>query len=313
MKYLEATMDKMMIGTFSNVTGISKRMLRHYDKTGLLNPVHIDPINEYRYYSHDQIKRIGIIKQLQDFGFTLGEIKEIIDAEIDKNTFIDMMKDKEARLRTSVDIQVSQLIKLNQSIAYLSEALEDNHAIEISALSLERNSMENTNIESIKNKLRLLPNQSMFNELVEEFMTQTDPVSIYYLTFDIDMFSSVNDQYGFDVGDLVIYQIYQIIDQYFNELLINNQAFISRLGGDEFALFIHGVDEAVVTNLVDKTIKSIHDFDFSIHGCDGTITESCGICKGDQSYDYRNLRHISVKALIDAKRNGRNQWKILQS
>lgn len=39
------------IGEVSRVTGISKDTLHFYNKIGLLVPDHIDPDNQYRYYS----------------------------------------------------------------------------------------------------------------------------------------------------------------------------------------------------------------------------------------------------------------------
>lgn len=305
-------MDKMMIGTFSKTAGVSKRMLRHYDKTGLVTPIYTDPINDYRYYSHDQIGLIHVIKQLQDFGFTLTEIKTILDTDIDKATFMDLMKDKEATLRTAIDEQVSQLIEIKRSIAYLSNELEDDATVSLLSLPLERSQKMTTHpLEAAKSKLRALPNQAMFDEQIEEFMSQSKSVPMYYLTFDIDEFAAINDTYGFDVGDLIIYQVYATIDQHFHDLVDGQKGYISRLGGDEFALFIHDTSEKDITDRVDCTIKAIHDFDFSIHGCDRTITESCGICKVIKTNDPRALRHTSVKAMIEAKRNGRNQWCIL--
>ena len=39
------------IGQFSRMTLLSARMLRHYDRLGLLRPGDVDPSNGYRYYS----------------------------------------------------------------------------------------------------------------------------------------------------------------------------------------------------------------------------------------------------------------------
>lgn len=35
---------------FANVTGLSKETLRYYAEAKLLEPVYIDPVNNYRYY-----------------------------------------------------------------------------------------------------------------------------------------------------------------------------------------------------------------------------------------------------------------------
>jgi len=45
------------IGDFSKLSSISIRMLRHYDKVELLQPVKVDEQSGYRYYSADQLKK----------------------------------------------------------------------------------------------------------------------------------------------------------------------------------------------------------------------------------------------------------------
>ena len=67
------------IGEFSAINKISARMLRHYDKIGLLKPAEILP-NGYRTYSSCQIPTIARIKQYQGCGFSLSEIKTLLDA-----------------------------------------------------------------------------------------------------------------------------------------------------------------------------------------------------------------------------------------
>jgi DNA-binding transcriptional MerR regulator len=45
----------LKIGAFAKLSRVSTRMLRHYDKIGLLKPIHADPITGYRFYSLDQL------------------------------------------------------------------------------------------------------------------------------------------------------------------------------------------------------------------------------------------------------------------
>lgn len=45
----------LKIGDFSKLTRISIRMLRHYEKIGLLKPNEVDDFTGYRYYSVEQL------------------------------------------------------------------------------------------------------------------------------------------------------------------------------------------------------------------------------------------------------------------
>ncbi|MEL6579791.1 MAG: heavy metal-responsive transcriptional regulator, partial [Cyanobacteria bacterium J06621_12] len=59
-------------------TGLAVGTLRYYSDLGLLQPVTRGD-NGYRYYSQSASKQVEFIKQAQAIGFTLEEIKTILD------------------------------------------------------------------------------------------------------------------------------------------------------------------------------------------------------------------------------------------
>jgi DNA-binding transcriptional MerR regulator len=65
------------IGQFANLSKVSTRMLRHYDKIGLLKPSYTEK-NGYRYYCDEDMYKISAIKQLRRYEFSLEEIDKII-------------------------------------------------------------------------------------------------------------------------------------------------------------------------------------------------------------------------------------------
>lgn len=71
----------MKIGEFSKECGTSISLLRHYDKLGLLRPIYIDRFTEYRYYDRSQIEIFKQIRALKSAGFSLSEIKLMINSE----------------------------------------------------------------------------------------------------------------------------------------------------------------------------------------------------------------------------------------
>lgn len=68
----------LTIGEFSKLSHISSRMLRHYDRIGLLCPIHTGRENRYRYYDLSQLPTLLKIETLKGYGFTLLEIKELL-------------------------------------------------------------------------------------------------------------------------------------------------------------------------------------------------------------------------------------------
>ncbi|PUZ24695.1 MerR family transcriptional regulator [Chitinophaga costaii] len=57
------------IGEVANITGVPQRKIRYWDEKGYIEPV--DKTATYRQYDYLNIKRIVLIKELLDEGFTL--------------------------------------------------------------------------------------------------------------------------------------------------------------------------------------------------------------------------------------------------
>lgn len=70
------------IGKFSRTCQVSVKTLRLYDQLGLLKPAYIDESNSYRYYEPDQLDTMIAIQRYKRFGFSLDEIKTMLDQPI---------------------------------------------------------------------------------------------------------------------------------------------------------------------------------------------------------------------------------------
>lgn len=72
---------KLKIGEFSKMMQVTVKTLRHYEQKGLLLPDEVDEWTGYRYYSIDQMQKLNTIRNLQQLGFSLDEIKEIFEED----------------------------------------------------------------------------------------------------------------------------------------------------------------------------------------------------------------------------------------
>jgi DNA-binding transcriptional MerR regulator len=71
----------LQIGEVAERTEVTQRTLRFYEEKGLLKPP-TRMVGGFRLYSEADIQRVEQIKQLKQLlGFTLAEIKEMVDAE----------------------------------------------------------------------------------------------------------------------------------------------------------------------------------------------------------------------------------------
>ena len=70
---------RLKIGEFSRLMQVTVKTLHHYEQKGLLIPEEVDQWTGYRYYSIGQMLRFNTIRGLQRQGFTLSEIKELLE------------------------------------------------------------------------------------------------------------------------------------------------------------------------------------------------------------------------------------------
>ncbi|MCL2853327.1 MAG: MerR family transcriptional regulator [Defluviitaleaceae bacterium] len=111
------------IGEFSKLVRVSARMLRHYDKCGLLRPAEIDRFTGYRMYSAEQIPFLMRVVELRDMGFGVEEIEETLPY-YDNAEF--MRKALERKAQTINDIIATEQHKLDKITAMSAQIRKEN-------------------------------------------------------------------------------------------------------------------------------------------------------------------------------------------
>ena len=106
----------MTIKEFSRLCGCNPQTLRYYDHVDLLKPVKVDSWTGYRYYDEDQALQFVKIKNLQMAGFSIDEIRGLLDADNDTifKAFSEKIKEQENRLQKTREIQQSYLSEVQR-------------------------------------------------------------------------------------------------------------------------------------------------------------------------------------------------------
>jgi len=97
------------IGDFARHGRVSVRMLRHYDALGLLQPARVDAASGYRYYTAGQLARLNRIIALKDLGFSLHQVKEILEEQISAGELRGMLRLRQSELEAAIAADTARL------------------------------------------------------------------------------------------------------------------------------------------------------------------------------------------------------------
>ncbi|MFJ8858494.1 MerR family transcriptional regulator [Streptomyces sp. NPDC102451] len=100
------------IGDFARYGRVSARMLRHYDAIGLLRPDRTDPATGYRYYGAGQLARLNRIIALKDLGFTLQQVRAVVDEQVGTDELRGMLRLRRAELEAAMTAAAARLTRV---------------------------------------------------------------------------------------------------------------------------------------------------------------------------------------------------------
>ncbi|MFI1222989.1 MULTISPECIES: MerR family transcriptional regulator [unclassified Streptomyces] len=101
------------IGDFARYGRVSPRMLRHYDAIGLLHPDRTDPATGYRLYGAAQLARLNRIIALKDLGFTLHQVRDVLDERVGPEELRGMLRLRRAELAEAVAAASTRLARVD--------------------------------------------------------------------------------------------------------------------------------------------------------------------------------------------------------
>ena len=114
----------MLISELSKRTGLSVHTLRYYENYGLFKGVSDEKVttNNYKDYDISLLDKIEIIKGAKEVGFTLSEIKKLVDDWF--NNHISSQKKVEIvnRKISEIDDKIAQLKRVRN---VLTDAIND--------------------------------------------------------------------------------------------------------------------------------------------------------------------------------------------
>jgi diguanylate cyclase (GGDEF)-like protein len=138
------------------------------------------------------------------------------------------------------------------------------------------------------------------DKLLQSLRRKEKPCSI--VLFDIDKFKAINDNYGHDVGDIVIQNLAQLL-----KAQLRKHDILSRLGGEEFILFLPETTHQEAILVANKIRIYIEDNAIYRDTQDLKVTVSGGVANCDFKESLDKSIKKADEGLYKAKSNGRNQ------
>ncbi len=192
--------------------------------------------------------------------------------------------------------RVAELMEICKSLVHYHSDLYDTHAILDQKNKALWDQAHHDALTDVYNRRAFDDQWHNLNDLLAEHR-----VNVSFMLFDINLFKSINDTYGHQVGDEVLKTIASCISE-----SLRKGEHLFRLGGDEFATFLIDASTETAVDVANRCLKRISEFDFSAIGMPEPVRVSIGIsqAKGGDTDAFDNLQWQADAAMYAAKRPG---------
>ncbi len=119
-------MSTLTIGRLAARAGVNVETVRYYERRGLLPEPPRSEVG-YRQYSPAALDRIGFIKRARGLGFTLEEIRDLLDLRVEPGANCEAVEMEAAQVIARIDAQIAQLERMRSALALLSDACRTRH------------------------------------------------------------------------------------------------------------------------------------------------------------------------------------------
>lgn len=113
----------MSIGELADRSGVSRRMLRHWDDLGLLEPAEVDPLTGYRRYAASQTGRVGAIRTLRGWGFRLDEVGQLLTDGLTADALVALLRTREGDLIDQIRVARTNLAAVRRRLRSIERGI----------------------------------------------------------------------------------------------------------------------------------------------------------------------------------------------
>lgn len=111
--------DTLSIGVLAKSAGVGVQTVRFYERKGLLRQPS-RRASGYRQYSAEDSKQIRFIKRAQELGFTLKEVKELLELQATSKSACADVKKRSDKKALEIDGKIEDLKKMRRLLGEIS-------------------------------------------------------------------------------------------------------------------------------------------------------------------------------------------------
>lgn len=108
-------MSDYRIGELARITGANIETIRFYEKEGLL-PEPQRTSRGFRKYTPEDARRLGFIQRAKNLGFTLKEIRELLELRVDARTTCADVKMRAENKLADVEQKIRELQQIKDAL-----------------------------------------------------------------------------------------------------------------------------------------------------------------------------------------------------
>lgn len=114
-------MHTLSIGRLAKQAGVGVETIRFYERKGLIAEPRRRPSSRYREYPPEAARRVRFIRHAKQLGFTLKEIKELLELRVDPGSTCGDVRSRANAKIEDIEARMESLARMKAALERLAE------------------------------------------------------------------------------------------------------------------------------------------------------------------------------------------------
>lgn len=115
-------MKELTIGKVAKEAGVGVETVRFYERKGLIKQPKKKGTSAFRAYAPEEAQKIRFIKRAQELGFTLKEVKGLIDLNSSRKATCEDVRVRAVEKRKEIEGKIADLRRMQEALVALEKA-----------------------------------------------------------------------------------------------------------------------------------------------------------------------------------------------